>query len=98
MPPTSSLTAVKEEIALALNDTSDPPRDVKPDSITLYKRTDGKWSALDDEDKTGKRARESTLEDNDILGVGSGSTIDEEGEMLGYTVKGGLEGEETMEI
>ena len=64
----------------------------------MYKRIDGHWSQLSEDDKGSKRAREPTLEEFEIRGVGSGSTIDDEGEVLGYTVKNGLEGEETMEF
>jgi len=81
-----------------LNDTADTPRDVKPDDISIYKRTNGRWNRLNQEEKGGKRAREATLEDLDIRGVGAGSTVDEDGEVLGYTVKNGLEEEQTMEI
>jgi hypothetical protein len=95
---TSTLQTLKEEIANAINDTADPPRQVKPADITVYKRSDGLWRQLGGDDKVGKRPRESTLEDLEIRGVGAGSTIDEEGEILGYTVQNGLEGEETMEI
>ncbi len=85
-------------MAAALNDTADTPRDVKPDDISIYKRTNGRWNRLNQEEKGGKRAREATLEDLDIRGVGAGSTVDEDGEVLGYTVKNGLEEEQTMEI
>ena len=81
-----------------MNDTADTPRDVKPDDISIYKRTNGRWNRLNQEEKGGKRAREATLEDLDIRGVGAGSTVDEDGEVLGYTVKNGLEEEQTMEI
>ena len=42
--------------------------------------------------------REVTLEELDIRGVGSGSTVDGDGEMLAYTVKNGLPEEETVDI
>jgi hypothetical protein len=61
-------------------------------------RSNGRWSQLDNVDKGGKRVREATLEELSIRGVGAGSTVDEDGEVLGYTVKNGLEGEETMDI
>jgi hypothetical protein len=64
----------------------------------VYKRIDGHWIQLCEDDKGSKRARETTLEEFEIHGVGSGSTVDDEGEVLGYTVKNGLEGEETMEF
>jgi hypothetical protein len=92
------LQTLKEEVASVLNETADPPRDVKPDDISIYKRNDGQWVQLDQGDKGGKRAREATLEDLDIRGVGAGSTVDEDGEVLGYTVKNGLEEEQTMEV
>jgi hypothetical protein len=38
------------------------------------------------------------LEDLDIRGIGAGSTIDGEGEVLAYTVKNGLKEEETVEL
>ena len=53
---------------------------------------------MDEEDKRAKRARESTLEDFEIRGVGSGSTVDGDGEVLAYTVKNGLPEEETADI
>jgi len=81
-----------------LNDTAETPREVNPDDITIYKRKDGQWTRLDQEEKGGKRTREATLEDLDIRGVGAGSTVDEDGEVLGYTVKNGLEEEQTMEV
>jgi len=89
---------LKVEIADALNDAADPPRHVKPDDISVYMRSNGHWSQLDNVDKNGKRVREATLEELSIRGVGAGSIVDEDGEVLGYTVKNGLEGEETMEI
>lgn len=85
-------------MASALNDTADSPRNVKPDDISIYKQKDGRWERLDQKEKGGKRAREATLEDLDVRGVGAGSTVDEDGEVLGYTVKNGLEEEQTMEI
>jgi hypothetical protein len=89
---------LKEEVAIALNDTSDPPRKVQPDDITIYKQFDGRWRRLDEDDKSEKRVREATLEDLDIRGVMSGSTIEGDGETLAYTVKNGLEGEESIDI
>lgn len=89
---------LKEEIAIALNDTSDPPREVKPDDITIYKQFNGHWRRLDEEDKSGKRARETTLEEWDIRGVVSGSTLEGDSETLAYTIKNGLEGEESIDI
>ena len=83
---------------MALNDSSDPPRKVKPEDISLYKQTDGHWKRLDEEEKAGKRAREATLEELNIRGVGSGSTVDGDGEVLAYTVKNGLLEEETVDI
>ena len=94
LPPTSTLRELREEIATALNDTSDPPRDVSAENITVYKRADGIWTQLEEAEKGGKRSRESTLEDFDIRGVGSGSTLDDEGEILSYTVENGIEGED----
>ena len=84
-------------MAIALNDTSDPPRTVKPEDINIYKQSEGKWRRLE-EDKGGKRARESTLQELDIQGVSSGSTVDGDGETLAYTVKNGLKGEEKVNI
>lgn len=98
LAPSSTVSNLKEEIAGALNDTSDPPREVKAEDITVYKRTDGRWNQLGEEDKGGKRVREETLDELNIRGVGSGSTVDDDGEVLGYTVKNGLEEEQTMEI
>ena len=98
LPPSSTLQTLKEEVALALNDTAETPRDVSPDDITVYKRKDEQWVQFDQEEKGGKRSREATLEDLDIRGVGAGSTVEEDGEVLGYTVKNGLEEEQTMEV
>jgi hypothetical protein len=98
LPSSSTLETLKEEIANALNDTADPPRQVEPADITVHRRSNGLWCQLDNEDKAGKRAQESTLEDLEVRGVGAGSTVDGESEILGYTVENGLEGEETMEI
>jgi hypothetical protein len=98
LAPSSTLQNLKEEVAPALNDTAETPRDVSPDDITIYKRKDGQWTRLDQEEKGGKRTREATLEELDIRGVGAGSTVDEDGEVLGYTVKNGLEEEQTMEV
>jgi hypothetical protein len=81
-----------------LNDTSDPPRTVKADDISIYRQTEGQWRRLDNDDKSGKRAREATLEELDIRGVGSGSTVDGDGETLAYTVKNGLKEEEKVDI
>lgn len=83
---------------MALNDTSDPPRQVKADDISVYRKTDEQWRLLEAEDKGGKRAREATLEELDIRGVGSGSTVDGDGEALAYTVRNGLKGEEKVDI
>ena len=98
LPPSSTVQSIKEEIALALNETSDPPRTVKADDITVYKQANGEWQALNGEEKGGKRAREPTLEDLEIRGVGSGSTNDGDGEVLAYTVKNGLKEEATLDI
>jgi len=98
LPPSSTIEALKEEIAIALNDTSDPPRNVKTEDIRVYRQTDGNWKRLDEEEKGRKRAREATFEELDIRGVGSGSTVDGDGEMLAYTVKNGLPEEETVDI
>jgi hypothetical protein len=98
LAPSSTIQTLKVEIAGALNDTSDPPREVKPEDITVYKRTDGHWAQLEEEEKGGKRVREATLEELSIRGVGSGSTVDDDGETLGFTVKNGLDGEQTMEV
>jgi hypothetical protein len=102
MPPSSTLQALKEEIARALNDTSDPPRNVKADDITVYKQSSGDWKDLDEEGKgsktTTKRSREATLEDLDIKGVGSGSMVENESESLAYMVKNGLKEEEELEF
>ena len=38
------------------------------------------------------------MEELDIRGVGSGSTVDGDGEVLAYTVKNGLPEEETVDI
>ena len=38
------------------------------------------------------------MEDLDIRGVGAGSTVEEDGEVLGYTVKNGTEEERKMEV
>jgi hypothetical protein len=97
LPPTSTIDSLKEEIATALNDTS-PPRTVKPDDISVYRSTDGHWKRLGEAEKGGKRAREATLEELDIRGVGSGSTVDGDGETLAYTVKNGMSSEETVDI
>jgi len=98
LPPSSTVQSLKEEIAIALNDTSDSPRNVKADDITVHKQTDGRWRELGEEEKSGKRARERTLEDLDIRGVGAGSTNDGDGEVLAYTVKNGLKEEATLDI
>ena len=98
MPPSSTVQNVKEEVALALNDTSDPPREVKADDVTLYKHVDGRWRQLTEEQKEGKRTREATLEELDIRGIGSGSTVDGEGETLVYTINIGLQEERTVNI
>lgn len=82
-------------MATALNDTSDPSREVSAEQITIYKRIDGVWNQLEDPYKSGKRVRDSTLADHDLRGVGSGSMIEEEGEVLGYTVENSIEGEDT---
>jgi hypothetical protein len=102
MPPSSTLQTLKEEIARALNDTSDPPRNVKADDIAVYKQSNGDWRNLDEEVKssktTTKRPREATLEDLDIKGVGSGSTVENESGSLAYTVKNGLKEEQELEF
>ena len=83
---------------MALNDTSDPPRQVKADDISIYRQTDRQWRLLGEEEKGGKRAREATLEELDIRGIGAGSTVDGDGETFAYTVKNGLNGEESVDI
>jgi hypothetical protein len=88
------LKDLKEEISTALNDTANPSREVSAEDITVYKRIDGVWTQLEESDKGGKRARETTLEDLDLRGIGSGSTVDDDGEVLGYTVENGIEGED----
>lgn len=98
VPPSSTVQSLKSEIALALNDTSDPPRNVKAEDITVHKQTNGQWRELDGSEKSGKRTREPTLEDLDIRGVGAGSTTDGDGEVLAYTVKNGLKEETTLDI
>ena len=102
LPPSSTLQALKEEIAIALNDTSDPPRNVKADDITVYKQSKGDWKNLGEEVKgsktTTKRSREVTLEDLDIKGVGSGSMVENDTESLAYTVKNGLKEEQELEF
>ena len=98
LPPSSTLAALKSEVATALNDTSDPPREVKSDDVSIYRQTDGRWKRLDEEDKGTKRSREPTLEDFEIRGIGSGSLIDGDGEVLAYTVRNGLPEEETVDI
>lgn len=96
--PSSTVQTLKEEIAVALKDTSDPPRKVKADDISIYRQTEGRWYRLEDEDKGAKRAREATLEELDIRGVGSGGTSDGDSETLAYTIKNGLKGEDKLEI
>lgn len=64
----------------------------------MYRRTDEQWRLLEAEDKGEKRAREATLEELDIRGASSGSTVDGDGKTLAYTVKNGLKGEETVDI
>jgi hypothetical protein len=98
LPPSATVQRLKDEIAMALNDTSDPPREVKADDISVCKQTDGQWRHLDQENKGVKRAREATLEELDIRGVGAGSTADGDGETLAYTVRNGLDSEETIDI
>lgn len=98
LAPSSTLLNLKEEVASALNDTAETQRNVSPDDVNIYKRKGGQWSLLDQEDKGGKRTREATLEDLDIRGVGAGSIVDDDGEILGYTVKNGLEEEQRMEV
>jgi hypothetical protein len=99
LAPSSTLKTLKEEIAVALNDTSDEPRKVKADDISIYRQIEGQWQRLEEEEGKGaKRAREATLEDLDIRGVGSGSTVDSDGETLAYTVKNGLNGAEKVNI
>ena len=79
-----------------MNDASDPPRQVKADDISVYRQTDGQWRILGEDDKGGKRAREASLEELDIRGVISGTSVDGDGETLAYTVKDGLKGEEKV--
>jgi hypothetical protein len=95
---TSTLQTLKEEVANALNDTADPPRQVEAADVSIYKRIEGRWQKLGNDEKAGKRVRETTLEELEIHGVGAGSVIDDEGEVLGYTITNGIEGEEQMEI
>ena len=64
----------------------------------MYRQIDGNWKRLGEQEKGVKRAREATLEDLDIRGVGSGGTVDGDGELLAYTVKNGLPEEETVDI
>jgi hypothetical protein len=97
LPTTATLDELRQEIATALNDTSYRPKQVSAADITVYKRTNGQWSALEKFDKAGKPTRATTLEEFDLHGVGSGSTVDDDGEVLGYTVQNGLEGEDKVE-
>jgi hypothetical protein len=102
LPPSSTLQALKEEIAQALNDTNDSPRNVKADDITVYKQAGGDWKQLDEQIKTSKtatkRSHETTLEDLNIKGVGSGSVIENDNETLAYTVKNGLKEEQELQF
>ena len=98
MPPSSTIQDLKEEVATALNDTSDPLREVKAGDITVYKQTHGEWRELDEEKTVGKRGREPTIEELGIRGIGSGSVIDGDVETLAYTVKNGLKSEEIIEM
>src|SRR5436190_20278948 len=58
--------------------------------LRVVGKADGKWQQLDEGDNPGKRAREATLEDLDIRGVGSGSVLDVDAETLAYTINSGL--------
>jgi hypothetical protein len=58
-------------------------------------RANERWMKLDGEGKAGKRAREMTLEEFELRGVGAGSTVDDDGEVLSYTVRNGVEGEDS---
>jgi hypothetical protein len=51
-----------------------------------------------DEEKTGKRARERTLDDEGLKGIGCGTAMDGEGEWLCYTVNGGSTEDETIGV
>ena len=97
MQPSDTVSYLKEEVARALNDTADPPRDVKPDDIKVFKKVGGEWQDMDEVRGKGVRKEASMLE-LDIRGVGSGSGVDGDGETLTYTVKNGLESEETITI
>ena len=66
----------------------------------MYKQSGGNWKELDEEAKSTKtkRSREATLEDLDIKGVGSGSTVENDSETLAYTVMNGLKEEQDLEV
>ena len=65
----------------------------------MYKLVEGDWESLGDAvEKGGKRQREKTLEELGLHGVGAGSAVDGDGEVLAYSVKGGLKEEENVEI
>jgi len=98
LPPSSTLEALREEVARALNDTADSPRNVTAEDITVYKQSGGHWKELAEEANNSKtkRSREVTLEDLDIKGVGSGSTAENDSETLAYTVKNGVREEQEL--
>ena len=100
LPPSSTLQALKEEIARALNDAADSPRNVRAEDITVYKQSGGNWKELDEGAKNSKTKRswEATLQDLDVKGVGSGSTLEHDNETLAYTVKNGLKEEQELEV
>jgi hypothetical protein len=98
LPPSSTLNNLKQEIATALNDTSEPQRDVKAEDVTVYKLIDGSWQDIGTVPKGGKRVREETLDELDIGGIGAGTMVDGEGESLAFTVENGLETEKTIDI